>query len=112
MTQPFAFLDVSSDFQGVTLQGQVTYRVAEPAKLAERLDFSVKPNGMYRTEDSLRMKERLVQSAQVSTRAVLQRMALRDVLIGSHRVPSAPVAAAARAHPPQQAPPPHPRTTL
>src|SRR5258707_2761503 len=57
MTQPFAFLDVSSDFQGVTLQGQVTYRVAEPAKLAERLDFSVKPNGMYRTEDSLRMKE-------------------------------------------------------
>ena len=30
---PFAFNEVTADFQAVTLQGQLTYRVADPARL-------------------------------------------------------------------------------
>jgi hypothetical protein len=33
----------SSDFQDVTAQGVVTYRVVEPATLAERVDFTIDP---------------------------------------------------------------------
>src|SRR2546425_6199137 len=48
---PFAFQEATADFQAVAIQGQVTYRVAEPRRLAALLDLSVAPNGRYRTDD-------------------------------------------------------------
>src|SRR5918999_2611284 len=38
---PFAFNEVTEDFQPVTVQGQLTYRVADPRRLAALLDYSV-----------------------------------------------------------------------
>src|SRR2546428_778063 len=40
---PFAFQEATADFQAVAIQGQVTYRVAEPRRLAALLDLSVAP---------------------------------------------------------------------
>ena len=42
---PFMFNEVSSDFQDVTVQGQVTSRVADPKLLASLMNFTLKPNG-------------------------------------------------------------------
>ena len=78
---PFAFNEVTQDFQAVTLQGQLTYRVAEPKRLAAQLDYSVKPSGKYASEDPDKLEERLVQAAQVRARAVVQSMPLREVLV-------------------------------
>lgn len=85
---PFAFSDVTADFQTVTFQGQLTIRVDRPATLAHLLDFSVKPGGGYRTDDPQKLYERLAQTAQVSVRAVVHDMTLRDVLVGSQRIAS------------------------
>ncbi|MBK7585638.1 MAG: band 7 protein [Myxococcales bacterium] len=38
---PFMFHGKSSDFQDVTAQGVITFRVVDPKNLAERVDFSV-----------------------------------------------------------------------
>lgn len=38
---PFLFHGRSRDFQQVTVQGVVSYRVADPERLAERIDFTV-----------------------------------------------------------------------
>src|SRR5687767_1434466 len=54
---PFAFHELTRDFQAVTLQGQLTYRVAEPRRLAELLDYSVRPSGQYVSEDPRRLEE-------------------------------------------------------
>lgn len=78
---PFAFNEVTQDFQAVTLQGQLTYRVAEPKRLAGLLDYSVKPSGEYASEDPAKLEERLVQLAQVRARSVVQAMPLREVLV-------------------------------
>src|SRR5690348_10324771 len=40
---PFAFTEVTRDFQAVTVQGQVTYRVSEPKTLAALMNFTLKP---------------------------------------------------------------------
>ena len=42
---PFVFNEVTQDFQAVTLQGQLTYRVADPKRLASLLDYSITPSG-------------------------------------------------------------------
>lgn len=38
---PFLFHGKSADFQDVTAQGVITFRVIEPTRLAERVDFSI-----------------------------------------------------------------------
>ena len=80
---PFAFSEVAADFQAVTIQGQLTYRVADPKRLAGLLDFTVAPNGTYLSDDPLGLSERLIPVAQVLARAVTQRFVLRDILTRS-----------------------------
>ncbi len=80
---PFAFSEVAADFQAVTIQGQLTYRVADPKQLAGLLDFTVAPNGAYLSDDPLGLSERLIPVAQVLARSVTQRFVLREILTRS-----------------------------
>ena len=80
---PFAFSEVASDFQAVTIQGQLTYRVADPRRIAGLLDFTVAPNGSYLSDDPATLSDRLIPVAQVLARAVTQRHALREILTRS-----------------------------
>jgi len=77
---PFVFPEVTADFQEITVQGVVSYRVREPRRLAELLDFSLDARGGYASEDPDSLGTRLVQAAQVRTRAVLQKLSLRQAL--------------------------------
>jgi len=83
---PFAFQESSADFQQVTVQGQLTYRVVDPKKVASLLDFSVGARGQYLADGPQKLQERLMKSAQVATRAVTRRMILREVLTGATEI--------------------------
>ena len=83
---PFVFQEATADFQSVTLQGQLTYRVADPKRLATLLDFSVNTRRAYCSDDPRKLPERLVHTMQTLTRAVTQRMLLRDVLVSSEAI--------------------------
>src|SRR5215469_8066606 len=84
---PFVFQETTSDFQSVAIQGQLTYRVADPKRLASLLDFTVgRPNATYGQDasgDRTKLPERLVHALQTLTRAMAQRLTLRDILISS-----------------------------
>ena len=80
---PFAFQESTADFQSVSIQGQLTYRVADPKKLASLLDFSIAPEGNYRSEDYRKLPERLVHTTQTLMRAETQKLALREALTSS-----------------------------
>lgn len=78
---PFVFSEVTSDFQEVTIQGQLSFRVTAPKQLASLLDFSVDAKGKFTSEDPERLRQRLVSATQVLTRSVVQKRPLRDVLV-------------------------------
>lgn len=80
---PFAFQESTGDFQSVAIQGQLTYRVADPKRLASLLDFSSGPQGVYRSEDPRKLTERLVYATQTLMRAETQKLALREALTSS-----------------------------
>ena len=80
---PFAFQEATADFQAVAIQGQVTYRVADPKRLAGVLDMSVHPDGRYRTDDYQKLPERLVHATQTLMRAETQQLTLREALTSS-----------------------------
>jgi regulator of protease activity HflC (stomatin/prohibitin superfamily) len=80
---PFVWTTTTTDFQEVTVQGQLTYRVGDPRKLAALLDFSVDAGGRHRSEDPDKLEERLVHVTQVLAQAFIGRMTLRAALASS-----------------------------
>jgi len=77
---PFIFPDTTADFQAITVQGHLTYRVADPGRLARALDYSLRSEG-YASDDPLKLPALLSQRAQAATRAEVQARALRRALV-------------------------------
>lgn len=80
---PFVFNEATADFQEATIQGELTYRIADPKRVAAALNFSVNDRFLYRTEDPQKLGERLVHAARIAARSFTQIRPLREVLISS-----------------------------
>lgn len=96
---PFAFSEVTADFQPVTIQGQLTYRIADPRRVAGLLDFSIRPTGQYVSDDPEKVPDRLVQTAQIFARALVQRLTLQQALVSSDTLVAEVIAALRDAEP-------------
>lgn len=77
---PFMFEETTRDFQSVTLQGQVSFRIANPKQLAEQQDFTLLANGNYASEDPQRLQVRVLNAVKVQFGSLLQTLNLREVL--------------------------------
>ncbi|MBN1485970.1 MAG: SPFH domain-containing protein [Chloroflexia bacterium] len=92
---PFIFNEVSADFQTITIQGQLTYRVVDPKRVAGLLNFSLASDGKtYVSEDPEKLPQRIVNLAQVLTRGQMKRMPLREALVSSEVIVSGVLEAA------------------
>jgi len=78
---PFVFNEPTADFQTLTVQGQLTYRISEPKKAAAMLDLTVDSKGRYVTDQYQKFPERLIYGLQTLIRAEIQILPLRDALI-------------------------------
>ncbi len=80
---PFVFNLITSDFQTVAIQGQLTYRITDAKRLAGLLDFSVTPDETYVSDDPAKLKERLINAGQVLCQTLTGRMSIRESLVSS-----------------------------
>ncbi|MEU4493341.1 SPFH domain-containing protein [Streptomyces sp. NPDC023998] len=77
-----AFHARTSDFQDVTVQATVTYRISDPATAAARLDFSVDPDtGIWRSAPLEQISTLLTETAQQHALDVLARTPLASALV-------------------------------
>ena len=76
----FVFKESTKDYQEVTIQGQITYKINDPKKLAESLDFTVDANGSYLTTDYKKIQQRLINESQTASSAILQTLSLKESL--------------------------------
>lgn len=76
----FIFKESTQDYQEVSVQGQITYRVTEPHRLAEALDFTVDANGRYVKDDFEKVQQRILNEAQTASAAIIQRLTLKEAL--------------------------------
>jgi hypothetical protein len=82
----FIFTEPTLDFQTVTIQGQIIFKVEEPARLAELLDFNVNAKGEYKKRDFEKPAQRLVGEAQTQTASFVQSMTLKNALCSSKAI--------------------------
>jgi len=81
---PFIFQETTADFQAVTIQGQVTYRISEPKRLAALLNYTLEKDGdAYVSEDPEKLPERVIHVINVIARAELQKLPLREAIRAS-----------------------------
>jgi regulator of protease activity HflC (stomatin/prohibitin superfamily) len=84
---PFIFEEPTADYQTVTIQGQVTYRVSDAKKLAGLLNFTVARDGeRYESDDPKKLPQRVINLVHVLARAELQKLALRDAIRASDAI--------------------------
>jgi hypothetical protein len=80
---PFVFNEVTSDFQDVAIQGELTCRIRDPKKVAALLDHTVDAHGRYRSDDPSKLNDRLIHAAQILSRSFTQKRPLGEVLVSS-----------------------------
>lgn len=84
---PFIFKEVTADFQEVTVQGQVVFRVQDPKKIAQLMNFTLNlQKRTYVSDDPQKLAQRIVNRAQVFVREELQGLALKDALVTSEQL--------------------------
>lgn len=78
---PVLFHGRSADFQDVAVQGVVTYRVVDPGRLAERVDFTVDlQRGLHRAQPLERLQLLLSQLAEQHAWTLVARAPVREIL--------------------------------
>jgi len=88
---PFIFNEPTADFQTISVQGQLTYKISNPEQAAQMLDFSVDEKGRYKaTGDSpiQQLETRLVNTTQVVSQSIIRPLTLREILKAPHIVVS------------------------
>ena len=78
---PFVFNEPTADFQTLTVQGQLTYRISDPKKAAAMMDFTVDAQGRYVRDQYQKLPERLIYGLQTLVRSEIQDVPLRGALV-------------------------------
>lgn len=77
---PFIFDEITSDYQDITVQGQLTFKIANPDLLSQQMDFTVDANRKHITDDMQKLRGRLVNAAQTSIAGYVNTQKVTDVL--------------------------------
>jgi regulator of protease activity HflC (stomatin/prohibitin superfamily) len=77
----FVFNEQTGNYQAVTIQGQLTYRIIEPRRTVEMLNYVVDPKTrMHVSQDPERLKQRIIVTVQMETRRQVEGRPLEGVL--------------------------------
>jgi hypothetical protein len=76
----FIFNETTKDFQTITIQGQITYKIENPKQLADSLDFTLDANQRYKDDNFEKLNQRLNNEAQTSTSSYIQGLTLKEAL--------------------------------
>ena len=85
--EAFMFEKVTADFQTVTVQGHVSYRVTDPARTAALLNFALNANGHgYASGDPEKLPDRVMAVTQVLVQQAVQQTPLADVIRATGKI--------------------------
>jgi regulator of protease activity HflC (stomatin/prohibitin superfamily) len=77
----FVFNEQTGNYQAVTIQGQLTYRIVEPRRTMDMLNYVIDPKRrVHVTQDPERLEQRIVVAVQMETRRQVEGKSLEEVL--------------------------------
>jgi regulator of protease activity HflC (stomatin/prohibitin superfamily) len=83
----FVFNEISNNYQQVTIQGQLTYRIADPKKAAALLNLRIDPESYKHVTEDLRvLAQRITNVLQIETHAEVEKRSLEESIRDSHAI--------------------------
>ena len=77
----FVFNEQTGNYQAVAIQGQLTYRIVEPRRTMDMLNYVIDPKRrMHVSQDPERLEQRIVVAVQMETRRQVEGKSLEEVL--------------------------------
>jgi hypothetical protein len=81
---PFMFEEVSADFQTLTIQGQLTYRIVDYKKLAKLLNYTLNmTKRTYASDDPQKLSQRVINIVRVLIKKSLESLPLKAAITAS-----------------------------
>jgi hypothetical protein len=81
----FLFTETTADYQEVSIQGTVTYRITDPLLVASRLNFTIDPTtSRFTSEDPDKLVQRIVNLIQGQTRSKVNALSLEAAITKVH----------------------------
>lgn len=77
---PFIFSETTKDYQTVTIQGQITYKIGNPKQLSDVLDFTVNAKGIYKKDDTEKLNQTIVNESQTATSSFIHQLGLKEAI--------------------------------
>ena len=85
---PFIFNETTKDYQTITIQGQITYKIGNPKQLADVLDFTVNGKGVYKKDDTEKLNQTIVNESQTATSSFIHQLGLKEAIRSAKTVES------------------------
>lgn len=86
---PFIFEEVTSDFQTITVQGQITFRIIDHKRIASLLNYTLDVKGKgYISEDPQKLPQRVINMVRVLTKKKVERLELKEAIKSSEELAS------------------------
>jgi len=83
---PFIFNETTNDYQTVSIQGQISYKIGNPKTLADNLDFTVNDSGQHKKNDIEKLNQRIINEAQTATSSFIHGISLKDAIRSAKKV--------------------------
>jgi hypothetical protein len=86
---PFMFEEITADYQTVTVQGQLSYRIMDYGKITKSLNYTYNlRKNQYMSDDPHKLDQRVITIAKVLTKKYLEQLPLKDAIQSSERLAS------------------------
>jgi regulator of protease activity HflC (stomatin/prohibitin superfamily) len=84
---PFIFEDITADYQTVTVQGELIYKINDKETTASMLDYTLKlPELSYRSEDPKKLSQRMINTVKINAKKKLSVMNLTESMRANEQI--------------------------
>lgn len=84
---PFIFEEITSDYQAITIQGQVSYRIVDRAKISQLLNYVYDlKTKKYISDDPIKLSQRMVNITRVLVKKHIEKMPLKEAVQSSEKL--------------------------
>jgi len=84
---PFFFEETTADFQALSIQGEVVYRIADPGRIREHLNFAVDTKTLqFMTDDPSQLNQRIVNVVKTITKREIEKLSLKEAIKATDRL--------------------------
>ncbi|MDO5061701.1 MAG: SPFH domain-containing protein [Peptostreptococcaceae bacterium] len=87
MDEPFMFEEITLDYQPITIQGNVSYKIEDPLKTSGYINFTLRPNGRsYLDTPQENLSKKIHSAVIVSANKTISRLDLKQTITSREQI--------------------------